>query len=392
MGYTALFTFLLPLLVSSVALQPEKRQRDGLVGFRSVIPSKQKAFKVESIPPISKVEGAKRVKIIYGPYKLRAANDTKKVGNGQSMDRGGTSWQYQVDDDFPKDITILQAKSEVQTTQFKRTSTAEGIYNHHNVFLEMTKKPLEAFGCQQRAPIPALPYSVMAAGATEVGHLDYMPLRGEIKAGYYVSKNRMIVNSIDVINYKDYEQEVYTATELEYVPGHPKDFLDSQQQRVDPAICGGPDGGAIHPPVGVKRFSVNSTDIVMKMDGYILNARGHMHDGGVNIVFKINDKIVCDSKAIYGGEGHSTKGPNGQVWETIAESTSCMDPIPVKSGDRVFMQANYDIELHPSREQGGHSMMGGMKGLSDAAATQDGDAEQMALMITFFAPSPIKST
>jgi hypothetical protein len=37
-------------------------------------------------------------------------------------------------------------------------------------------------------------------------------------------------------------------------------------------------------------------------------------------------------------------------------------------------------------------MMGGMKWLSSAAAPQDGDAEQMALMVTFFAPSPIKST
>jgi hypothetical protein len=264
------------------------------------------------------------------------------------MDKGGTSWQYQVDEDFPGDITILRAKSEVQTTQFKRASTAEGIYNHHNVFLDITKRPIEAFGCQNRAPTPGLPVSVMAAGATEVGQLDYMPLRGEIKAGYYLSKNRMIINAIDVVNYKNYEQEVYTATELEYVPGHPEDFLDSQQQRVDPAICGGPSGARIHPPVGVKRFSINSTGIIMKMDGYILNARGHMHDGGVNIVFKINDKVVCDSKAIYGGEGHSSKGSDGQLWETIAESTSCMDPIPVKKGDSVHMQANYDVELHPS--------------------------------------------
>jgi hypothetical protein len=33
---------------------------------------KQKAFKIEEIPAVN--EGAKRLKIIYGPYKLRAAN------------------------------------------------------------------------------------------------------------------------------------------------------------------------------------------------------------------------------------------------------------------------------------------------------------------------------
>jgi hypothetical protein len=51
----------------------EKRQR-GPFGLTSLMPSKQKAFKIESISPITKVEGAKRIKIIYGPYKLGAAN------------------------------------------------------------------------------------------------------------------------------------------------------------------------------------------------------------------------------------------------------------------------------------------------------------------------------
>jgi hypothetical protein len=73
-----------------------------------------------------------------------------------------------------------------------------------------------------------------------------------------------------------------------------------------------------------------------------------MHDGGLNIILKINDKVVCDSRATYGGEGHTTKTDDGKIWETIAESSYCPETIKVIKGDKIYMQANYDVSLHPS--------------------------------------------
>jgi hypothetical protein len=35
---------------------------------------KMKALKIEDIKPQTKVPGSKRIRILYGPYKLRAAN------------------------------------------------------------------------------------------------------------------------------------------------------------------------------------------------------------------------------------------------------------------------------------------------------------------------------
>jgi hypothetical protein len=72
-----------------------------------------------------------------------------------------------------------------------------------------------------------------------------------------------------------------------------------------------------------------------------------MHDGGVNIILKVNDKEVCNSRAVYGGLGHVAK-VDGKVWETISESTYCNNTVPVKKGDKIYMQTNYDVELHPS--------------------------------------------
>ena len=66
------------------------------------------------------------------------------------------------------------------------------------------------------------------------------------------------------------------------------------------------------------------------------------------MVLKINDKIVCNSKTTYGGPGHVGKTSDGKVWETIQKTSSCDDPVKVKKGDKVYMEANYDLDLHPS--------------------------------------------
>jgi len=186
-----------------------------------------------------------------------------------------------VDDDFPKDIMVLNSISEVQTTAFKRATTAEGVYNHHNVFMDMATAPLKVYGCAEGVKNTSNdpPVSIIAAGATEATSNEFAAVKGNVKSGYYLTKNRNIMNMIDVVNYKNVVQEIYTSTELEYVPGRPVGYLDSNQYRVDPGICGGQSGSAIHPPHGVSKFSINSTGIVMKQNGYIINSYGHMHDG-----------------------------------------------------------------------------------------------------------------
>jgi Stress up-regulated Nod 19 len=300
-----------------------------------------------------------------------------------SMDKGGTGYQYMVDDDFPRDITVLETTSQLQDETFKRADTKDGIYNHHNVFMDFATPPAPAFSCDNGKKAVNIPMSVFMAGATEAGDLTFAAAPGSsVKSGYYLTKNRQILNMIDVVNYNDVERTVYVQGEIEYLPGKQEGYLDSRQERVDPGMCGGQNGAAIHAPKGQTKFSVNGTNIVVARDGWIVNTRGHVHDGGVNIVLKINEKEVCDSKATYGGEGHTAKTPDGKVWETIATTSTCLEPIKVAKGDKLYMEAHYDLDLHPSREQGGH---GGMKRFADIIADGGEAAEQMALVITHFA-------
>jgi hypothetical protein len=187
------------------------------------------------------------------------------------MDKGGTGYQYMVDDDFPRDIMVLETQSEVQDETFKRADTKDGIYNHHNVFMDLSMPPAGALSCESAKPHMDLPVSVFMAGATEVGEMTFAAVSGDVKSGYYLTNNRRILNMIDVVNYNNKERTVYVSAEIEYLPGKPAGYLDARQERVDPGMCGGESGVSIHPPKGVQKFSVNSTGIVVARDGYILN-------------------------------------------------------------------------------------------------------------------------
>jgi hypothetical protein len=187
------------------------------------------------------------------------------------MDKGGTGYQYMVDDDFPSDITVLETKSEVQDEKFQRADLKDGIYNHHNVFMDLSKAPAPAFSCESGKPHGEIPVSVFMAGATEVGEMTFAATSGDVKSGYYLPKNRRMLNMIDVVNYNNVERNVYVSAEIEYLPGKAPGYLEARQERIDPGMCGGESGIAIHPPRGVQKFSVNSTGVVVARDGYMVN-------------------------------------------------------------------------------------------------------------------------
>jgi hypothetical protein len=65
-------------------------------------------------------------------------------------------------------------------------------------------------------------------------------------------------------------------------------------------------------------------------------------------VVKVNGQVVCDSKAVYGGDGRSSKDGNGKTEETLSGQTDCSPALKVKKGDKLAVLANYDLELHPA--------------------------------------------
>jgi hypothetical protein len=66
----------------------------------------------------------------------------------------------------------------------------------------------------------------------------------------------------------------------------------------------------------------------------------------------LNNNLVCQSNATYGGGGSQTI-VNGKEWQTITKMSTCEGPIPVKKGDIVVITAGFDTEKHPLRESNG---------------------------------------
>jgi hypothetical protein len=58
----------------------------------------------------------------------------------------------------------------------------------------------------------------------------------------------------------------------------------------------------------------------------------------------LNDKVVCESKAVYGQDGSTSVA--GERWETITSYQPCIGPIAAKTGDKVVISSDYDLRAH----------------------------------------------
>ena len=61
----------------------------------------------------------------------------------------------------------------------------------------------------------------------------------------------------------------------------------------------------------------------------------------------VNNKLACNSTAIYGLAGGELV-VEGREWKTISKMTECLTPTKVAKGDRVRLEATYDMIAHPA--------------------------------------------
>jgi hypothetical protein len=120
--------------MSQLANFKAERRQAGQAGnlldslLSAVIPS-MKSVKTETLAPTLPGSDVKRVRLKYGPYKLRAAGSKARQGNFISLDPQGTGWAY-IASDFPTDITVLQARMSIGYDDGTKIGNANGVYNH----------------------------------------------------------------------------------------------------------------------------------------------------------------------------------------------------------------------------------------------------------------------
>ena len=81
------------------------------------------------------------------------------------MDPAGTGYMYIMAEDFPRDITIIDAKSTTVNEKFEPIDREKGLYNHHNIFIDLGTITPPILSCNGGNAFSSIPTNVFMAGA-----------------------------------------------------------------------------------------------------------------------------------------------------------------------------------------------------------------------------------
>lgn len=207
----------------------------------------------------------------------------------------------------------------------------------------------------------------------------------------------------DLMNMNAGAKTVYLTMYYDYVEGHPANFQEVKPVWFDVAQCGisevsGRTNGA--------QFNVKATPWKTNFDGEVLEAGGHLHDGGTAIDLIVDGKTVCTSTPTYGTDSEimararaaikgevpplpanagtaapmamSANGGHAHMNHIMA-MTICSEKntlpnkglpvVPfnirqVKKGQSWVLRATYDYKLHPGMKKGNTNNMSTVMGIA----------------------------
>ncbi|KAF2401734.1 hypothetical protein EJ06DRAFT_357379 [Trichodelitschia bisporula] len=268
---------------------------------------------------------------------------------------------------LPPRAALLWAKLDLYYQNGSRATSDQGVYLHHIQIHNLDAKRVRKAYCFGEWASMGRPTEIfLSAGAS-----DYEPgfyftdPAGKLNSGYLTGdeKERYLMNG-EVVNYRNERIEVYPTVEIEYMPSIPKGCMESTIMLFSVTGCTAQNPTLeLLPGPGVKAWNITSDPFPLPEEGLILNALGHIHDGGTRVESFLNGKPVCDSKAIYGNPATAVHDHLGDNQETVVSMTECSDIIPVKKGDAIKLVAHYDLNKHPARAMAGehsHEMMSQM--------------------------------
>ncbi len=265
---------------------------------------------------------------------------------------------------FCTNCTILTGEADLHFLNGTRATIASGIYNHHLLIIDQTKRLLPWYLCSGQTDLgTSKSTGFLITGVAEATHHFSIP-NAPFASGYLIppAPPHSFQLNAELINYRPAAQSVYVTAETEYLAGVPPGALDACTSLLSITGCTKPN---FLIPAAAARWRAASPPVRMPRAGYILPGEGHVHDGGERIDLRVNGRTACSSRAVYGGEGSQARLSDGSTWETIGRMTPCEGPpLRVEKGDEVSVEAVYDLAAHPQRR-----VAGGGEGFGDAMGT-----------------------
>jgi len=187
------------------------------------------------------------------------------------MDPTGTGYNNLAAPDFPKDVLIVDGTSGLLNETFQPAIVDDGVYNHHTTFMDASKWAPNWLSCNGKQ-VPEVPMAFFLGSGSDDTINTYNGPNNNVKSGFYVGKNDIILVGLDVVNYHNRERTLYMVNEIEYFPGMPKGYTHAQSHVIPMGLCDGlvnvMANWNIHAPAGQKKFVLEGkNDIEITKDG-----------------------------------------------------------------------------------------------------------------------------
>jgi hypothetical protein len=167
-------------------------------------------------------------------------------------------------------------------------------------------------------------------------------------AGYKLKGTDALDAVLELMNENRQDKTVYVTMTYDIVEGHP--FKDEIRVLwLDVRQCG---TSEVNPPKGRNQFTLDYT-WKSNLDGKVVGAVGHLHDGGVRMTLSVDGKATCSSNATYGGKPEyiqkSATGSHGHGALThISEMGTCHGGLfphsRLQKNQSWYMKAEYDLD------------------------------------------------
>ncbi|QDS76952.1 hypothetical protein FKW77_005187 [Venturia effusa] len=264
-------------------------------------------------------DSAKRAIIRYPAFTLQP--------NGQGsgafhMDPRGQSGILSIGDGMCSSCTLLSAHFRLVFPDGKEADPKDGVYIHH---MTSTLSP-------KKADNPIGGMSLGGAGGISAYFIDRGEDSGQtdtiftsttdktVVSGYQVHGKPSIRVSYDLVNYKSEAKQLHLELEYEYLDG----------------IKGSDAGHTLKSVMGSPKLNGKTVSQPMKVskDTKIVWARGHLHQGGVEMSLSVNGAQKCVSKPTYNAAG------------VITAMSLCPEVIDIKAGQTLTIASVYDTKEH----------------------------------------------
>lgn len=330
---------------------------------RTFIPAAKMAGTLTSTPRIR--TDAKRKLIKYGPFTMYGQG-IKKPGM-LSRDDGGAVRLFSLDpkgqafvsvilDPICDDkCTILAGQTGLMSEDGKPLGAEQGMYIHHILSADYSKPmTMPVLPCDSAdVNKPAIP-NMIFPGSGFMGQGEdngdsailFTSKNGSFDSGFHATKNDKFIVQSDIVNYSNETRKVFLTFDLEYLDGiHGQDATPNLLSVTGCKIAA--------PKVNATGVATTTSQkFPVTVNGTIVSAKGHMHNGGDAMILRINGKDVCKSDAIYKDD-------------QIISMSGCDIAYPVRVNDAVELESVYDLAKHPLRKDAdghsqAHDLMGGM--------------------------------